>query len=141
LGIIAHHTPAAISEISQLVTALSSLKEAVILLGERNREIDIKTLRSLTYYFSHQARSLQQNSILVDSNTYKGKRCAVSLDGGRIRTRQNKRGPKTAKNRHYYKADWKEPKLLHIWLVDDTGKICRECAPWIPVNLTSPLSL
>lgn len=128
---MAHHTPAAVSEITQLATALASLKEAVTLLAQRGRRIDIKTLRTLTYHFSKQARNLQVNDLIADKHMCVGKRCAISLDGGRVRTRKNKCGPKTSKKRHRYKADWKEPKLLHIWLVDDTGKICRDFAPWI----------
>ena len=41
-----------------------------------------------------------------------GKRVVVSLDGGRVRVRRKKRGPKTKKGRNRFHTDWKEPKLL-----------------------------
>lgn len=112
--------------------------EAAKLLYEQGRVIDIKTLRSLTYHFANQARSLQQACPLTVSDTAAGKRCAVSVDGGRIRIRKNKRGPKTQKNRSRYKTEWREPKLLHIWLIDENGKNCRDFAPWIDGTLKGP---
>ena len=42
-----------------------------------------------------------------------GKRVVVSLDGGRVRVRRKKRGPKTKKGRNRFQTDWKEPKLPH----------------------------
>jgi len=47
----------------------------------------------------------------------------VSLDGGRIRLRENKRGPKTPKGRTRYKAAWREPKLLIIYVVNAKGQL------------------
>jgi hypothetical protein len=90
LGIIAHHTPAAASEIAQLTTALSSFSEAVAILAQRGRAIDVKTLRSLTYHFAAQARMVQQNVPITIPQNVAGKRCAVSVDGGRIRIRKTK---------------------------------------------------
>lgn len=135
---MAHHTPVAASEIAQLATALSSLTEAVTILAERGRAIDIKTLRTLTYYFSAQARTIQQTFPPLLTQSVAGKRCAVSVDGGRIRIRTNKRGKKTLKNRNRFNAHWREPKLLHIWLLDAEGKICRDFAPWIDGTLNGP---
>ena len=135
---MAHHTPMAASEIAQLTTALSSLSEAVGILAERGRIIDVKTLRSLTYHFAAQARTLQQNIPLQLTENIAGKRCAISVDGGRIRIRKTKRGKKTSKKRARFNADWREPKLLHIWLLDSEGKICRDFAPWIDGTLNGP---
>lgn len=118
-----------------MTTALTSLAEAVTILAQRGRSIDIKTLRSLTYHFAEKARSVQQTQPLSCSGQTNGKRCAVSVDGGRIRIRTNKKGKKTAKNRRRFKADWREPKLLHIWLLEEDGTIWREFRPWIDGTL------
>lgn len=131
LGVIAHHTPLAASDVAQLSTALCSLKEAVFILEQRGRSIDIKTLRSLTYHFAHKARNAQKNEATICAQQLTDKRCAVSVDGGRIRIRTPKPGKKTAKKRRRFQADWREPKLLHIWVLDDEGKINRSLAPWI----------
>lgn len=117
---------------------MCSLKEAVYILEQRGRSIDIKTLRTLTYHFSNKARDAQKNEAVLTSEHVAGKRCAVSLDGGRIRIRTPKRGKKTARNRQRFKADWREPKLLHIWLLEDDGTICRSFAPWIDGTMKGP---
>lgn len=132
---VAHHTPAAASEIAQIATALSSFAEAAVLLGQRGHSIDVKTVRLLAYHFSDSARRAQQSLRIDPSESIAGKRCAVSVDGGRIRTRTNKRGRKTAKNRHGFKTDWREPKLLHIWIICLDGKMSRGFAPWIDGTL------
>lgn len=138
LGIVAHHTPLAASDIAQMSTALCSLKEAVFILEQRGRVIDIKTLRTLTYHFADKARSAQKGEAPLTSENVAGKRCAVSLDGGRIRVRTPKRGKRTAKKRRRFEADWREPKLLHIWVLDDDGTISRSFAPWIDGTMQGP---
>jgi hypothetical protein len=60
------------------------------------------------------------------------------LDGGRIRVRKAKKGRKTAKNRRRFHADWREPKLFHIWVLADDGTICKSYAPWIDGTMSGP---
>jgi hypothetical protein len=50
----------------------------------------------------------------------------LSPDGGRLRIRATKRGPKTARGRNRYRTDWREPKLLIISVVDERGRMDRE---------------
>lgn len=117
---------------------MCSLKEAVFILEQRGRTIDIKTLRTITYHFANKARDAQKSELVLTSQNVAGKRCAVSLDGGRIRVRKAKKGKKTKKNRRRFNADWREPKLLHIWLLDDDGTICNSFAPWIDGTMKGP---
>jgi hypothetical protein len=53
----------------------------------------------------------------------------ISTDGGRLRVRKNKRGKKTKKGRSRYSTDWREPKLLVIYVVNEKGRIDQEFAP------------
>jgi hypothetical protein len=62
----------------------------------------------------------------------------ISTDGGRIRIRKNKRGPRTQKGRRRYSTHWREPKLLIIYTVDDNGKMDRSFAPFIEGTLKGP---
>ncbi len=59
-----------------------------------------------------------------------GRRIVVSVDGGRLRVRRNKRGPKTKKGRHRYHTNWREPKLLIIYVIDDEGNMDHT---WTPI--------
>jgi hypothetical protein len=55
------------------------------------------------------------------AETVEGRRVVISTDGGRVRIRQYKPGRKTNKGRRRFKAEWREPKLLIIYTVDETG--------------------
>ncbi len=67
-----------------------------------------------------------------------GKRVVISTDGGRLRVRKNKRGQKTKKGRSRYHTDWREPKLLVIYVVNEQGRIAQEFAPVIDGTLQGP---
>jgi hypothetical protein len=67
-----------------------------------------------------------------------GKRVVISTDGGRLRVRKDKRGKKTKKGRSRYHTDWREPKLLMIYVVDEKGRIAQEFAPVIDGTLQGP---
>jgi hypothetical protein len=67
-----------------------------------------------------------------------GKRVVISTDGGRLRVRKDKRGKKTKKGRSRYSTDWREPKLLVIYVVDEKGRIAQEFAPVIDGTLQGP---
>jgi hypothetical protein len=62
----------------------------------------------------------------------------LSTDGGRIRIRTTKRGPKTAKGRNRYRTDWREPKLLIIYVADEKGQMDREFLAVIDGTLGGP---
>ncbi len=52
-----------------------------------------------------------------------GKRVAVSVDGGRINIREPKtRGRKRKSGRRGYDTNWREPKLLTIYVLDEEGR-------------------
>jgi hypothetical protein len=70
--------------------------------------------------------------------TTEGCRVVISTDGGRIRIRKNKRGPKTEKGRNRYSTDWREPKLLIIYVVNDEGRMQRKFSPFIDGTMKGP---
>jgi hypothetical protein len=63
----------------------------------------------------------------------RGKRVVIQVDGGRVRTRHPKRrGRKRKSGRHGYSGEWKEPKLLMIYVLDEQGhKLVRTGIPLI----------
>ena len=72
------------------------------------------------------------------SSSLAGRRVVVSTDGGRVRIRTSKRGKRTKKGRRRYRTDWREPKLLAIYVVDEQGKIEREFTPVLDGTLKGP---
>ncbi len=67
-----------------------------------------------------------------------GRRVVVSTDGGRLRIRETKRGPKTAKGRNGYRTDWREPKLLMIYVLNEERKMDQEFLAVLDGTLDGP---
>lgn len=64
-----------------------------------------------------------RQGILLRTPVFKDQRVVISVDGGRTRIRKSKKGKRRQNtNRHGYKGEWIEPKLLTIYVVDHQGK-------------------
>jgi hypothetical protein len=137
-GVQDHCTAAIASEVSKLVAMLGSLEEVEQVLSDRGRPLDFKTIRTIAYRFAARARAAQRAGDLNWGETVAGRRVVLSTDGGRIRIRTTKRGPKTAKGRNRYRTDWREPKLLIISVADETGQMDREFLAVIDGTLGGP---
>ena len=138
LGIYDRCTPKLASDASRAVAMLSSLAEAQAQLRSEGIALDIKTLRSTAYRYAARARAAQQSAACGLLDRVTGKRVVVSLDGGRVRVRRKKRGPKTQKGRNRFHTDWKEPKLLILYVVGDDGRPSQTWAPIIDGTLRGP---
>jgi hypothetical protein len=129
---------AVVSEVSKLVAMLGSLEEVEQVLSDRGQPLDFKTIRTIAYGFAARARAAQRVGNLNWRETVAGRRVVVSTDGGRMRIRTTKRGPKTAKGRNRYRTDWREPKLLIIYVVDENGQMDRKFLAVIDGTLGGP---
>ena len=138
LGIYDRCTPKLASDASRAVAMLSSLAEAQAQLRSDGIALDIKTLRSTAYRYAARARAAQQSAACGLLDRVTGKRVVVSLDGGRVRVRRKKSGPKTKKGRNRFHTDWKEPKLLILYVVGDDGRPSQTWAPIIDGTLRGP---
>ena len=138
LGIYDRCTPKLASDASRAVAMHSSLAEAQAQLRSEGIALDIKTLRSTAYRYAARARAAQQSAACGLLDRVTGKRVVVSLDGGRVRVRRKKRGPKTKKGRNRFHTDWKEPKLLILYVVGDDGRPSQTWAPIIDGTLRGP---
>src|SRR3954466_9827302 len=137
-GVHDHCSAAVVSEISKLVAMLGSLEEVEQVLSDRGQPLDFKTIRTIAYRFATRARAAQRVGGLNWGETVAGRGVVVSTDGGRIRIRTTKRGPRTAKGRNRYRTDWREPKLLVIYVVDEDGRMDREFLAVIDGTLGGP---
>jgi hypothetical protein len=117
---------------------LSSLEEVEQVLHDRGQPLDLKTIRAIAYRFATRARTAQRVGRLDWGETVAGRRVILSTDGGRIRIRTTKRGPKTAKGRNRYRTDWREPKLLIIYVVDEKGQMDRDFLAVLDGTLGGP---
>jgi hypothetical protein len=138
LGVCDRCTPALASEVAQLATALNSFEDARARLRQMGVEMSIRRITTVAYHFSQRARRQQELEGMGIEGSLSGKRVVISVDGGRIRIRRTKRGKRTKKGRARYHTDWREPKLLVIYVVDEKGRISREFAPVIDGTLQGP---
>lgn len=135
LGIYDRCTPSLLSDVALAATALSSIEEARNLLRCRGLDMDIKTIRSITYRYGQRARQTLQSDTFDFKEDWSGRRVVLSLDGGRLRIRKNKRGPRTKKGGKRYHTDWREPKLFHLYILDEEGNKAKDVLPIIDGTL------
>lgn len=123
-----------------MTVLLGSFAEAQALLEEQGHCLNEKTLRLIAYRAAARVRLIQKvTGYLGESQEgVAGRRVVISSDGGRMRLREKKRGPKTAKRRHRYRGAWREPKLFIVYGVDETGQQERTFAPVIDGTLGGP---
>ena len=130
LGLEKRVTPLVWSKIAEYGTMSHSFETARLTLKDWGIDINIRRIQSLTYSFCKAALSQRRSKIfhlkegdLEKTNILKDKRVVISSDGGRTRLveyKSRKRNKKT--NRRPYKGEWREPKLLTIYAVDEEGK-------------------
>lgn len=121
-----------------MAAMLSSFEETSRALHDKNVKLHINTIRRISERFAKRAKLSQQVNNTSCSETLRGRCVVVSTDGGRIRIRKDKRGPKTSKGRRRYSTHWREPKLLIIYTVNEDGKMDRSFAPFIEGTLKGP---
>jgi hypothetical protein len=138
LGIYDRCTPGLASEVSLTTVVMSSFDEARNALADRGIGLDVSTIRNITIRFAARAKASQRSGSYEFRETVAGRRVVISTDGGRIRIRKNKRGPKTKKGRNRYHTDWREPKLLIIYVVNGEGRMERKFCPFIDGTMKGP---
>lgn len=138
LGIFDHCSPLLLSEVALFSAMLSSFDETSKTFHDRGVNLHINTIRRIAERFAKRAAMAQQVGELSCSETLDGRTVVVSTDGGRVRIRKDKRGPRTQKGRRRYSTHWREPKLLIIYTVDENGKMDRSFAPFIEGTLKGP---
>jgi len=138
LGIHDHLTPNLSSEISMMATILSSFQETSQVLKDRGLNIDSKKIGEITRRFAKRAEMAKQTQGIEIAETLAGCRVVISTDGGRIRIRKKKRGPKTKKGRNRYTTKWKEPKLIIIYTVNEQGEKESSFLPLIEGTMKGP---
>jgi hypothetical protein len=141
-GITEGCTPQLGSQASALVAVVGSLSEAREVLSSWGVPLNVKSLRALAYGWARRARALQARTAHFPCpEQLDGRSVVVSTDGGRIRIRADKRGPRTAKKRRRYHTHWREPKLLILYEVDEQGRSKPTFAPLIDGTLKGPDTL
>lgn len=138
LGIAHRSSPALQNEVT--LSALNNpFVEAQEILERHGIDLSEKRVRTISESVGAQALENRDQQLeqyeqgnLEQDDTFTGKRIVISIDGGRTRTRKNKKGNKKKNNkRKGYHTDWKEPKLYKIYAIDEDGnKLDQQLPPY-----------
>ena len=129
LGISERLSPATLDLLAKNAAALGSMHDAKVALADQGIDVSVSRISTAVRAVALKAKSLRTNDPSVRTLQITGRKLVVSIDGGRIRIRENKKGPKTKKNRTRYSTDWREPKLLCIYFLDENGDVDRSIPP------------
>jgi len=117
---------------------LSSFEEVSRVFDDKAMSIGINTIRRIAQHFASRAKIAQRMETVALTDSVGQRRVVVSTDGGRLRLRKYKKGPRTKKGRRRFQARWIEPKLVIIYAVDEQGKMDRRFIPVIEGTLKGP---
>jgi len=130
--------------------ALLPIEQARAELARRGLESDEKAIRRIAHELGAQMLAARTRDVLrfrrgelPAGEELKGKRVAVALDGGRVRVRTVIKKVRIAGKvkRQPFQVEWREPKLLIIFEVDDKGRMAKGCRPVIDGTLRGPDAL
>jgi len=147
LGISKGSTPALQSQVGRLTALLSSIELARGELRRQGPTLDEKAVHRMTSQLGAEVlttrtRDLQRwrDGQLPPGQEMAGQHVVAQVDGGRIRIRTpietTKR--KGVKHRRKIRIEWREPKLLIVYLSDRKGRMVKGTRPWIDGTLSGP---
>lgn len=148
LGIQEGKSPALVREVGRLTALLPSYETVREELAERGMQLNIKEVHGIGQYAAQAALTFRKRELelyragLLPADDGRGKRFGAMIDGGRTKIRQNTRrqkgqGPtKTQKRR--YRTDWREPKAIIVFELDEQGRMKKGTKPIIDGTFQGP---
>jgi hypothetical protein len=142
-------SPALVSCVARQCALLPSYEIARQELAARGTPLTIKVVHRIARQLGAEVLTTRTRDLLrwragqlLPGQQLAGKRVAAQIDGGRIRlrrvTRKQKGRGKKKRQRRRYKAEWREPKLLIIYEVDEQGRLKAGTKPWIDGTFGGP---
>lgn len=149
LGFHHGHSAALSSLVARQATLMPSFELATQELDRRGLNLPIKAVHTSTHHVGEQLLIARRCDLqryrdgqMPAGTQLAGKRVCVQLDGGRIRlrkvTRKQKGKGKAKKQKRRYKGQWREPKLLTIFEIDEAGKMVRKSRARIDGTFQGP---
>ncbi len=146
-----HHgqSAALTSLLARQSTLMPSFEHARQDLARRGLKLNIKVVHRSTRRLGEQLliarrRDLQRyrDGQMPAGSELAGKRVCAQIDGGRVRlrkVRRKQRGKgKNKKQKRRYKGQWREPKVLTIFEIDDKGQMVRKSRARIDGTFRGP---
>jgi hypothetical protein len=149
LGFHHGHSAALTSLVARQATLMPSFELARQELDRRDLKLGIKAVHRTTHHVGEQLLIARRTDLqryrqgqMPAGTQLAGERVCVQLDGGRIRlrqvTRKQKGKGKAKTHKRRYKGQWREPKLLTIYEIDDRGQMVRKSRARIDGTFQGP---
>ena len=148
LGIQAGKSPALVREIGRLTALLPSYETVREELAERGLDINIKEVHGIGQHAGQSALAYRRRELELYRNGKfpagigQGKRFGAMIDGGRTKlrksTRQQKGKGKSKTQKRRYQTEWREPKLLIVFEMDEQGRMKNGTKPIIDGSFQGP---
>jgi hypothetical protein len=148
LGIQEGKTPALVREIGRLTALLPSYETVREELLDRGLKLNIKEVHGIGQHAGQAALAYRRRELQLYRDGHmpagdgKGKRFGAMLDGGRTKlrktTRRQKGQGKSKKQKRRFRTDWREPKLLIVFEMDEQGRMKKGTKPIIDGTFQGP---
>ena len=136
LGIVQGRTPHVRQRMVKAAALLGSFEEAAEMLTDACINVTVNALREACGHVGQRLSQLTSSGSVAVEGHAGGRRIVVSLDGGRVRLREPRKG-RTKKGRKRFSARWREPRLFIIYAVDEHGRMAGDFPPIIDGTLAS----
>lgn len=129
-------TPHVRRRMAKASALLGAYEEAAEMLCDDGITVSVNKLREVCGRIGRKlAQMTSSGSVQIEGNVGK-RRIVVSMDSGRVRLREPRKG-RTKKGRKKFAANWREPRLFIIYVVDEQGRVADDFAPIIDGTLAS----
>jgi hypothetical protein len=148
LGIQKGKSPALVYAVGRMTALLPSYALAQEELAERGVPLTLKEVHGIGRYagqaaLAYRYRELQAYRVgTLPAGDGRGKRFGVMIDGGRTKlrrsTRKQKGQGKSKTQKRRFRTDWREPKLIIVFEMDEQGRMKKGSKPILDGTFLGP---
>jgi hypothetical protein len=148
LGIQEGKSPALVRDLGRLTALLPSYEAVRDELAERGLRLTIKEVHGIGQHAGQAALTYRRRELelyragKLVAEAGHGKRLGAMIDGGRTKlrktTRKQKGQGKAKTQRRRYQTEWREPKLLIVFEMDEQGRMKKETRPILDGTFEGP---
>jgi hypothetical protein len=148
LGIQEGKSPALVRDLGRLTALLPSYESVQHELAERGVNLNIKEVHGIGQYAGQAALTYRRRELelyregklpVADG---RGKRFGAMIDGGRTKirtmTRRQKGSRKTKTQKRRFRTDWREPKQIIVFEMDEQGRMKKGTKPILDGTFQGP---
>jgi hypothetical protein len=148
LGIQAGKSPALVRDVGRLTALLPAYETVQQELAERGLKLNIKEVHGIGRYAGQAALAYRRRELelyragQLPAADGRGKRFGAMIDGGRTKirttTRRQKGRGKTTTQKRRFRTDWREPKQIIVFEMDEQGRMKKGTKPILDGTFQGP---